>query len=47
MLADITYIWFLTLPSLLTGLILLRKLQRLKEEAEARSPVPAAIARRK
>ena len=44
MIAFITNYWIITLPTLLTGLILLRKLKQTREEAE-KALIPATIAR--
>lgn len=45
MLAFIANYWFLTLPTVLTGLYLLRILKQAKEERAARAHAPATIAR--
>ena len=47
MLASITNYWFVTLPTLFTGLFLLRKLKQAREEAAANALVPVPIARKK
>jgi hypothetical protein len=47
MIATITQVWFLTLPTLFAGLILLRKLRLFHEKEKARVPVPATVAVRK
>ncbi len=47
MLATITNYWFVTLPTVFTGLFLLRKLKQAREDAAARALVPVPIARKK
>lgn len=46
MLAFITNYWIITLPTLLTAFVLLRKLKRAKEGAE-KALIPATITRKK
>jgi hypothetical protein len=46
MLAFIIDYWIITLPTLLTGLILFRKLKQAREQAQ-KALIPAAIARQK
>jgi len=45
MIAHITNYWFVTLPTIITGFVLLRILKRAREEAAARAVVPVIIAR--
>ena len=47
MLAFVTSYWFVTLPTVLTGLILIQILNQTREEMAARARVPATIARKK
>lgn len=47
MLAFVTNYWFVTLPTVFTGFILLRVLKQAREEMAARARVPAPIARKK
>lgn len=47
MLAHITTTWLITLPTIITGFVLLRKLKQIREEAAARAVVAAPIARKK
>ena len=46
MLAFITNYWIITLPTLVTGFVLLRKLKLAREKAE-RAVIPATIAIKK
>ncbi len=47
MLATISEYWFTTLPAIITGIFLLRKLKKTREEMAARALVPATIVRKK
>jgi hypothetical protein len=47
MLANIASYWFVSLPGLLTGLLLLRLLKQARESMQSKEPVRATIRRRK
>jgi hypothetical protein len=47
MLESISHAWHVTIPTLVTGVFLLKILQHIRQQEAARAPVPAYIAEKR